>query len=69
MGLFGFAIVAAILVLLFRAVRGLPVALGAVMLIYLGLPMLLNDALGLRMSSIVLAAGLARALQLAVHEK
>ncbi len=63
MGLAGVVLVLAIVALMVRATRQLPLALSAILLVYLGLPMLLHDALGLRMIAIILAAGLAGTLQ------
>ena len=63
MGLAGVGVCGAVVALILHATRGLPIAVGAVIWVYLGLPMLLHDALGLRMTVLVLAAGLAGALR------
>jgi hypothetical protein len=63
MGFAGVVVGGVVVALVLRATRGLPVAVSIAIWIYLGLPMLLHDALGLRMAVLVLAAGLAGALR------
>ena len=63
MGLAGIVVGGVVVALIHRATRGLPMTVSIALWVYLGLPMLLHDALGLRMAVLVLAAGLAGALR------
>ena len=63
MGLTGIVAAGVVVALILHATRGLPIIISIAIWIYLGLPMLLHDALGLRMTVLVLAAGLAGALR------
>jgi hypothetical protein len=63
MGLAGIIVGGLVVALIVRATRGLPITVSIAIWVYLGLPMLLHDALGLRMAVLVLATGLAGALR------
>jgi len=64
MGLAGIVVGSVVVLLFHRATLGLPITVSIAIWLYLGLPMLLHDAFGLRMSVLVLAAGLAGPLRL-----
>ena len=63
MGIADIIVGGAVVALILRATRGLPITVSIAIWVYLGIPMLLHDALGLRMAVLVLAAALAGALR------